>query len=200
MNRTTNFLAQSPRPQLAKRLNIAAWVISAVVLILVGLMRRVKIPLPEGVDLSMLPAWNAALNAATAVTLIIALVFIKQKKYRAHRNAMYVAISLSAAFLLIYVAYHFTTPEVLFGDADGDGVLSTAELATVGGQRTAYLILLASHIILAAVIFPFILFTYIRAYTNQFAKHRQMARWVFPIWLYVAITGPVVYWMLSPYY
>jgi putative membrane protein len=185
---------------LEKKLNRIAWVLTEAVLGLVGMMRRVKIPMPEGVDLGFLPPFHATLNALTAVVLLVALYFIKQKKIQQHRNAIYVAIALSALFLLSYVAYHFTTPETLFGDANRDGVLSELEKAAIGGTRTFYLVLLLSHIALAAGIFPFILFTFIRAYTNQIDRHRKMARWVFPLWLYVAITGPVCYFMLMPYY
>ncbi|MDX2071505.1 MAG: DUF420 domain-containing protein [Haliscomenobacter sp.] len=186
--------------QLEKKLNVAAWIITVAVLGLVGLMRRVKITLPEGVDLGFLPPFHATLNALTAVVLLVALFYIKQKKVQQHRNAIYVAIVLSVLFLLSYVAYHFTTPETLFGDSNHDGVLDEVEKAAVAGIRPFYLVLLLSHIALAAGIFPFILFTFIRAYTNQIERHRKMARWVFPLWLYVAITGPICYFMLSPYY
>ncbi|MCB0546196.1 MAG: DUF420 domain-containing protein [Phaeodactylibacter sp.] len=186
--------------QLTKRLNTAAWILTGAVLLLVGLMRRVKIPLPENWDFSFLPPFHATVNALTAVVLLAAFYFIKQKNIKAHRRAIYLAIGLSVLFLLSYVAYHFTTPETLYGDLDHDGVLSPEELAAVGSSRTWYLVLLLTHIVLAALIFPFILFTFIRAYTGQYERHRKMARWVFPIWLYVAITGPVAYYMLMPYY
>lgn len=188
------------KPELARRMNIAAWIITGVVLVLVGLMRRVKVPLPEGWDFSFLPPFHATVNALTAVVLLYAFYQIKQKNIKAHQQAIYVAIGLSVLFLLSYVAYHFTSPETIYGDLNHDGTLSAAELAAVGNSRTVYLVLLLSHIVLAALILPFILFTFIRAYTNQFEKHRRMARWVFPIWLYVAITGPVCYYMLMPYY
>lgn len=186
--------------QLEKKLNIGAWVVTGVVLVLVGIMRRVKIPLPEGVDLSFLAPFHASVNALTAVTLLVALYFIKQKQVEAHRNTMMFALGLSVLFLLSYVAYHFTTPETIFGDLDRDGVLSIEELAAVGSTRTFYLVILVSHIVLAAVSLPFILFTFIRAYTGQYDRHRKMARWVWPIWFYVAVTGPVAYLMLMPYY
>ena len=185
---------------MTKRLNTAAWILTGAVLLLVGLMRRVKIPLPENWDFSFLPPFHATVNALTAVVLLAAFYFIKQKNIKAHRRAIYLAIGLSVLFLLSYVAYHFTTPETLYGDLDHDGVLSPEELAAVGSSRTWYLVLLLTHIVLAALIFPFILFTFIRAYTGQYERHRKMARWVFPIWLYVAITGPVAYYMLMPYY
>ena len=110
------------------------------------------------------------------------------------------AMGLSVLFLLSYVAYHFTSNEVKFGDVNLDGIVDEAERARVGGTRVAYLLLLVSHIVLAAVSLPFILFTFIAGWTNRFAAHRRLARWVFPVWLYVAVTGPVCYWMLRPYY
>ena len=186
--------------QLEKKLNVGAWIVTGAVLILVGVMRQVKIPLPEGVDLGFLAPFHASVNALTAITLVIALYFIKQKQVEAHRKTMMVALGLSVLFLLSYVAYHFTTPETIFGDLDGDGSLSAEELAAVGSTRTFYLVILLSHIVLAAVSLPFILFTFIRAYTGQFDRHRKMARWVWPIWFYVAVTGPVAYLMLMPYY
>jgi putative membrane protein len=185
---------------LAKRLNVAAWIVSAVVLALVVLMREVKLPVPDSLDLSFLPPFHATVNALTAVVLIVALYFIKQKQVENHRKAIYVALGLSVLFLLSYVAYHFTTPETIFGDTNGDGILDAAEKVAVGSARTWYLVLLLSHIALAAVSFPFILFTFIRAYTNQFDRHKKMARYVFPMWLYVAITGPICYYLLMPYY
>lgn len=186
--------------RLAKRLNSAAWILTGIVLLLVGMMRRVKIPLPDGWDLSFLPPFHATVNALTAVVLLAAFYFIRRKNIRAHRRSIYLALGLSVLFLLSYVAYHFTTPETLYGDLNRDGSLSAEELAAVGSTRSWYLALLLSHIVLAALIFPFILFTFIRAYTGQYERHRRMARWVFPVWLYVAVTGPVAYYMLMPYY
>lgn len=187
-------------PFLEKRLNLAAWIVTGAVLFLVGLMRRVKIPLPEGVSFDFLPPFHATVNACTAVVLLFAYYFIRKKQVEAHRKSIYVAVGLSVLFLLSYVAYHFTTPETIFGDVDGDGVLSELEKSAVGTGRTVYLIILLSHITLAGLSLPFILFTFIRAYTNQFERHRQMARWVWPVWLYVAVTGPICYFMLLPYY
>ena len=117
-----------------------------------------------------------------------------------HRKLIFAARGASGAFLLSYVAYHFTKPEVLFGDANHDGVLSAVEQAAVSGTRPVYLALLASHVILAAVVLPFVLTTFNRAYTRQFDRHRALAKRVFPVWLYVAVTGPICYLMLRPYY
>jgi putative membrane protein len=186
--------------ELEKKLNVVAAVITVAVLILVGLMRQVKIPLPEGVDLHFLAPFHAGVNALTAIVLLFSLVFIKQKKVELHRKANYTALFLSVLFILSYVAYHFTTPSTIYGDVDGNGVLSAAERSAAGSGRTWYLVLLLSHIGLAALSLPFILLTFIRAYTNQFERHRKMARWVWPVWFYVALTGPIVYFLLRPYY
>ncbi len=196
----TQWLARPPREALSRKLGVAAWILTAVVLALVGLMRRVKIPLPEGVDLSFLPPFHAGVNAAAALVLVLALVAVRKGRLRLHKRLMLGAMGLSVLFLLSYVAYHFTGTEVKFGDANHDGLVDAAERAAAGGTRVFYLILLASHIVLAAVSLPFILFTFIAGWTDRFTAHRRLARWVYPLWLYVAITGPVCYWMLRPYY
>lgn len=187
-------------PEKEKTLKIAAWVVSAVVLVLVGVMRQYKLPVPDGWDVSFLPAVNAIINALTAVALLASLFFIKQKNYVAHRNANVVALGLSVLFLACYVGYHFTSPEVIYGDADGNGILTDVEAASVASIRPVYLTILLSHIFLAGIILPFILFTTIRAIAGKYAEHRKMARWVWPLWFYVALTGPIVYLMLKDYY
>jgi putative membrane protein len=174
----------TPNLVLEKKLNRWAYVVSAVVLLLVGLMRRVKIDL--GVDFSFLPPIHASLNALSAVILIVALWHIKNGRIEQHRKSIYAAMVCSALFLVSYVLYHFTTPETRYG---GEGIM-----------RTMYFILLITHVVLAAVILPFIFLTFTRAYTHQIERHKKMARWVFPLWLYVAITGPICYLMLKPYY
>lgn len=174
----------TPNIALEKKLNRWSYVISAVILLLVGLMRRVKIDL--GIDFSFLPPFHASLNALCALILLVALWHIKNGRIKQHRQAIYAAMVCSALFLVSYVLYHFTTPETRFG---GEGMI-----------KTAYLFLLITHITLAAIILPFVLLTFTRAYTNQFERHKKMARWVFPLWLYVAITGPICYLMLKPYY
>lgn len=183
---------------LERKLNRVAWALSAVVLLLVGLMRRVRIP--TSIDFSFLPPVHATLNALAAVALVAALVFIKKKQIARHRAAIYTAMALSVLFLISYVVYHFTSVEVRFGDLDHNGVVDDAERAAVGGMRPVYLVLLITHVTLAGVILPFILFTFNRAFTGQYARHKAMARWVFPVWLYVAVSGPLCYLMLRPFY
>lgn len=182
------WLTREPQTDLSKKLNIAAWIITALVLILVGLMRRpdLKIPLPDGVSFTFLPPIHATINALAAFVLIGALVAVKAGRIALHRQFIMAAMVLSVLFLLSYVAYHFTTVETRYG---GEGIM-----------RSIYFILLISHIVLAAISLPLILLTFVAGWTNHFATHRRLARWVFPIWLYVAITGPLCYLMLRPYY
>lgn len=175
---------ERPNLQLAKKLNRAAIVLSGVVVLLVALMGRYKID--TDIDFSFLPPLYSTMNALAAVSLLFSFYFIKNKNVAAHKKANFTALTLSILFLLGYVLYHITTPSTSYG---GEGTM-----------KYIYFFLLISHIILATVTLPFILFTFIRAYTGQIEKHRKMAKWVFPLWLYVAVTGPVVYLMLRPYY
>jgi putative membrane protein len=168
---------------LAKKLNLYATIVSAAVLLLVATMRQIP-RLDLGIDFSFLPAVYSFMNLMAAVFLILALNYIRQKKVEQHRKMMFVALSMSFLFLLMYVLYHITTPEIKYC---GEGAI-----------RTVYFLLLVTHVVLAAVSFPFILFTFIRGYTMQVEKHKKMARWVYWVWLYVSITGPVVYLMLRP--
>lgn len=181
------WLARAPQEALSRKLGIAAWILTGAVLVLVVLMRGpYKIPLPEGWSMAFLPPVHAVLNTLVAVLLIGALIAVKQGKIAAHRNFIFAAMGLSVLFLLCYVAYHFTTVETRYG---GEGPL-----------RAVYFLLLITHIVLAGISLPFILFTFISGVTNRFAAHRRLAKWVYPMWLYVAVTGPICYLMLKPYY
>ncbi len=173
-----------PNLKLAKQLNILAVVITIAVYSLVGLMRRVKLDI--SMDTSWMPAFHAICNTVVAVCLIAAIIYIKKKNVPNHRRAIYTAMLFSLMFLISYVVYHFTTEEVRY--------------CKMGWTRTLYFVLLVSHIILAGISLPFILFTFIKGYTHQYSAHRRMARWVFPIWLYVAITGPLSFLMLMDCY
>ncbi len=169
---------------LAKKMTPYAYILSAVITLVVFGMRSFKIPVEE--PLSFLPPFHSAVNAITGVVLIIALYFIKKKNIRAHKNMIMLAMGLSLIFLVSYVCYHLTTEETKY--------------CFDGSIRYVYFFLLITHIVSAAVIFPFILFTFIRGFTYQVEKHKKMARWVFPVWLYVCITGPICYLMLEPCY
>ena len=201
MNGLDEYRARDPDPVRAGRLKIAVWIVTAVVLVVMGSMRRpeFRIPLPEGVSLSFLPPLHAVLNTGAAAALVAAVVAIKRRRVDRHRRWVGVALVLSGLFLLSYVIYHFTAPETIFGDADRDGILQDGERTAAGAARGVYLAVLLSHIALAALGLPFILLTFVHGFTNHFGKHRRMARWVFPLWLYVTVTGPVCYLMLRPY-
>jgi putative membrane protein len=180
------WLARPPKEELSRKLSIAAWILSAAVLLLVVVMQKARLPLPDGWTTDFLPPFHAAVNAAGAVVLLLGVIFVRVGNITLHRAMMVAAMGLSVLFLLSYVAYHITNDPTRYG---GEGIM-----------RTLYFLLLITHIILAAVSLPFILFTFIAGWTNRFAAHRRLARWVFPMWLYVAITGPICYWMLRPYY
>ncbi len=181
------WLSREPDHDLSRKLKIAAWILTAVVLILVGMMRSpYKIPLPEGWTVSFLPPLHAVLNTLVSASLIAALAAVKSGRIALHRVLIMVAMALSVVFLLCYVAYHFTTVETKFGGT--------------GWVRPVYFFLLITHIVLAGASLPAILLTFISGWTNRFDAHRRMARWVFPIWLYVSVTGPICYLMLRPYY
>ena len=174
-----------PNIVLEKKLNRLAWVFSGLVFLLVLFMRRFHFSI--GVELSFLPAIYSVLNGIIFCLLLVAFYFIRFRKNASiHRKLMTVSALLSGLFLILYVLYHITNPETIFCR---EGII-----------RSVYFFLLITHIFLAAVILPFILFTYIRAYTAQYMRHKKMARWVFPLWLYVAITGPVIYLLLLPCY
>lgn len=187
-NLTKNeWLRRKPDTDLSRKLTKAAWIVTSLVLILVVIMRSpYKIPLPEGWSMSFLPPVHAVINTLVALALIAALLAVKAGRIALHRGFISAAMALSAVFLLCYVAYHFTTVETRFG---GEGWV-----------RSVYFFLLITHIVFAAVSLPAIFLTFISAWTNRFEAHRKLARWVFPMWLYVAVTGPICYLMLRPYY
>ncbi len=186
------WLEREPNHGLSRILKIVAWVVTGLVLVLVGMMRNpdLRIPLPDGVSLDFLPPVHAAINTIVAVLLILAVVAVVKGRISLHKKLMIGAMGFSVLFLLGYVAYHFTNIETLYGDLNHDGLISTEERETVGTARPVYLVILVTHIVSAAVSLPLILLTFIAAWTNRFQAHRELAHWVFPLWLYVAVTGP----------
>ena len=159
-------------------------IVSVAVPVVVAILFGVRLPNVE--PLSFLPPIYASINGLTALLLLVALWSIKAKKITLHQNIMKTCIALSLSFLLMYVAYHMTSDSTPFG---GEGII-----------RTVYFILLVSHILLSIIIIPLVLHTYLRAYLKDFQGHKKLARITFPIWFYVAVTGVVVYSMISPYY
>jgi putative membrane protein len=150
--------------------------------------------------LSFLPPIYATINGITAILLILAVMAIKKGNRTRHEKLMTMAIACSVIFLVMYVAYHMTAGDTKFGDANGDGILDAAEKAQVGAVRFVYYFILITHILLSIIIIPMVLFTYVRALAEQFYRHKKLAKKTFPIWLYVAVTGVIVYLMISPYY
>jgi putative membrane protein len=151
-------------------------------------------------NVSFLPHLHAILNSATAVSLLIGFFAIKTQKPDLHKTMMMFAVLLSSLFLISYVTYHFQGTPTYFGDANFDKVVSPEEKEAVGGLRTTYLLLLVSHIILATIVVPLVLLAIYFAFSKQFDRHKKIVKWTFPVWLYVAISGVMVYWMISPYY
>ena len=164
--------------------NLWIWIISIVIPVAVAVLFTVRIP---GVErMGFLPPIYATINALTAVILIISVIQIKKGNRKNHEFLMKTAILLSLLFLLLYIAYHMTSDSTKYG---GDGIL-----------KYLYYFILITHIMLSITVIPFVLITYVRAITGKFEKHKAIARITFPLWLYVAITGVIVYVMISPYY
>ena len=181
----------------------AKWLIgifSFVVFAAVVFLGNVKFDISVPFNVHIFAAANAFINAVIAVLLIAALLAVKQRKYTLHKQLMIAALILSVLFLVSYIAHHLLAGEARFGDADHDGLVSDTEVAAAGSIRYVYFFILITHIFLATVILPFILYTAYKGLTGEFAQHKKISKYVWPLWLYVAITGPVVYFMISPYY
>jgi len=190
-------------PSLPKNDKQASWLIgifSVVVFTAVVALGKIKLNIDLSFDVHIFAKINAFINAVIALLLVAALVTVKQKKYALHKRIMITALLLSIAFLVSYILHHLLAGEAKFGDTDHDGLVSEAEKLAVGSMRIVYYIILITHIFLAAIILPFILFTAYRGLTGEYAKHKKIAKITWPLWFYVAVTGPVVYLMISPYY
>jgi putative membrane protein len=157
--------------------------LSIVIPLAVAALFGIKI---EGYDFSFLPPIYATINGITAVLLVIAVMAIRNKHRKLHENLIKTCMGLSALFLVMYVLYHMTSESTKFG---GEGLI-----------RYIYFFVLISHILLSIVVIPFVLFTFVRALSGNFARHRKLAKYTYPLWLYVAVSGVLVYFMISPYY
>tara|TARA_B100000768_G_scaffold8462_1_gene8823 strand:- start:1310 stop:1888 length:579 start_codon:yes stop_codon:yes gene_type:complete len=178
--------------------NIWIWIVSIAIPVVVAVLFTVRIP---GVErMGFLPPIYATVNALTAIVLIMALIQIKKGNRKTHERFMKIAIGLSVLFLLMYVVYHMTSDSTKFGDTNGDGLLSDLESSALGAIKYVYYLLLFSHILLSVTVIPFVLVTYVRAINGDFKMHKKIARVTFPLWLYVAITGVIVFLMISPFY
>jgi len=176
-------------PTLKKNDKRASWLIlvfSFVVFGVVASLSAIHLNIKVNFDPHIFALANAVINSIVTVLLITALILVKQKKFTAHRSIMYAAMVLSILFLVSYITHHLLAGETKYG---GGGPL-----------RTIYYVILATHIPLAAIILPFILYTAYRAMSGEYNKHKKLARYTWPLWLYVSITGVLVYILISPYY
>jgi putative membrane protein len=169
-----------------KKAKTLIFIFSAIVFTAVVILSRVKLDVDLGFDVHLFAKANAIINSCVAVLLIAALITVKAKNYTLHRNIMMSAMFLSVFFLVSYICHHLFAGETKFG---GEGI-----------EKTIYYIILFTHIPLAGIILPFILFSAYRGLTGEYDKHKKLVRITWPIWFYVAVTGVVVYWMISPYY
>jgi putative membrane protein len=183
-----------------KKASILIIAFSVIVFSAVVLLSRVKLEINLGFDVHLFALANAIINSCVAILLIAALGAVKNKKYELHKKLMLIAMVLSILFLVSYICHHLFAGDTKFGDINHDGIVNADEKANAGSQRIIYYIILGTHIPLAGLILPFILFTAYRALTGDWLKHRKLAKITWPVWLYVAVTGVAVYWMIKPYY
>lgn len=183
-----------------KKANTAIIAVSAIVFSAITFLANFKWPVQLPFNAHVFAAANAIINSTVAVLLIAGLISARKGKYVRHKNIMFAAMVLSVLFLVSYIAHHLLTDATRYGDLNHDGIISDEEKTKAGFMRLVYFALLSSHILLAAVIMPFILYTAYRALTTEYARHRKLAKITFPIWLYVAISGVIIYLMISPYY
>jgi putative membrane protein len=183
-----------------RKANLLIISFSAIVFAAVMLLSRFQLKVNLGFDVHLFAQANALINSLVALILVIALVAVKQKAYTLHRNLMLTAMVLSVLFLVSYICHHLFAGETRFGDLDHNGVLSEEEKSAAGSARIIYYVLLGTHIPLAGIILPFILYTAYRALTGDYPRHKKLAKITWPVWFYVAVTGVIVYLMIKKYY
>ena len=173
---------------------------SVIVFALVSALGRVTLRVNLGFNVHLFAQANAIINSIVAVLLLCGLVAVKTRRYLLHKRIMLTSMFLSILFLVSYICHHLFAGEARFGDINHDGFLSPEEKLNAGSARFIYYFILGSHIPLAGIVLPLILFTAYRALIGEFEKHRKLVRFTWPIWFYVAVTGVIVYVMISPYY
>lgn len=183
-----------------KKARVLILVFSFVVFAAVVLLSKVKLDVNLGFDPHIFATANAVINFMVTILLIAGFVTVKKGNYQLHKKIMMTAMVLSILFLVSYISHHLFAGETKFGDLNHDGLISDEEKAAGGSLRMIYYVILITHIPLAAIILPFILFTAYRAMVAEWPRHKKLARITWPIWLYVAITGVLVYLLISPYY
>lgn len=192
-------------PSLQKNDTKAKWLIgvfSVIVFAVVTVLGKYNLAgqIKPGFNVHIFAMINAIINAAVSLLLLIGLYLIKQKNFELHKKIMMTAMVLSVLFLVSYICHHLLAGETMYGETDGIKGLSEAEKAAASGSRTIYIAILLTHIPLAGLVLPFILFAAYRALTGEYDKHKKLVRIVWPVWFYVAVTGVIVYLMISPYY
>lgn len=176
--------------------------VSALICVVVVVLNQKLIPVPDSFPafIYKLPLLNAVLNGSCSLLLMASLWAIKKRNFALHKKLNLTAFLLSSLFLISYVTAHYFIPDTKFGDVNHNEVLEQAELAAVAGIRPIYLVILLSHIFLAVIVLPMILLSFYYALKDDRVKHKKITRFSYPIWLYVTITGVVVYSMIAPYY
>lgn len=185
-----------------KSVKVVIWITTVVICAAVAVLQMKLFPVPDVVPsfIFKLPMLNAILNGTCSVLLIFSLLAIKKRNIPLHRKLNLTAFLLSSLFLVSYVTAHYFIPDTRYGDIDHNGMLDASESAAVSGIKPFYLTILLSHILLAIVVFPMVLLSFYYGLTDQREKHKKLTRFSYPIWLYVTVTGVVVYLMISPYY
>lgn len=178
----------------------AIYIISVAIPLVVAFLIFFPAKFGAGSWVKLLPAVHAIINSLTVITLLAALLAIKKGNIAVHRSFMFASLLLGVFFLISYILYHSNVPSVKFGDINHDSVVDDAELVTAGTSRVIYLVILASHILLSILVVPFVLFAFYYALTNQITKHKKIVRFTYPVWMYVSITGVIVYFLIRPYY
>jgi putative membrane protein len=183
-----------------KKAHILIWIFSAIVFLAVTILDKITLDVNLGFNPHIFAMLSAGVNSIVSVLLIVGLVFVKQKKYQLHKNTMMFTMALSVLFLVFYIAHHLFTGETKYGDINHDGLLSDDEISLAGTMRYVYYVIISTHVTLAGIVMPFVLYSAYRGLTGEFSLHKKLVRYTFPIWLYVAVTGVIVYLMISPYY
>ena len=176
---------------------IISVVVPALIFFLIFLPQKINLPREM---VMALPKINAIINSTASLLLILGLVFVKKGKLGLHKKTMLAAVGLGAVFLLSYVLYHSSAPSTKYGDVNGDMVVDLVEKAAISSTSGFYYFILLTHIVLAAIVLPFVLLAVYFALSGKLGKHKKIVRWAYPIWLYVSVSGVIVYLMISPFY